>query len=125
MPIIVVSLPNESEAEQFELSMLAMIALGVGEIVGSYLMGRFVDKLGPKNSSFVNMVLIFVASATVVYYVHRNYYGFLAYFMAFMWGLQDSSVSIHLNSILGFEFDGSSAPFSIDTLIEAIMVFCF
>jgi len=30
-----------------------------------------------------------------------------------------------LNSILGFEFDGTSAPFSIDTLMESIMVFLF
>jgi len=45
--------------------------------------------------------------------------------MTFMWGFQDSSVSIHLNSILGFEFEGNSEPFSIDSLIEAIMVFTF
>ena len=67
--------------------MLAMMALGVGEIFGSYIMGRFVDKLGPKNSSIVNMILIVIATGTVIYYLIRNEYGVLAYFMAFMWGL--------------------------------------
>ena len=66
--------------------MLAMMALGVGEILGSYIMGRLVDKLGLKDSSLINMVLILIASSTVVYYLYRNDYGFLAYFMAFMWG---------------------------------------
>ena len=66
--------------------MLAMMALGVGEIFGSYIMGRFVDKFGPKNSSIVNMILIVLASSTVIYYLYRNDYGVLAYFMAFIWG---------------------------------------
>jgi predicted MFS family arabinose efflux permease len=87
VPIIYDSLPDESEAEKFELSMLAMMALGVGEIIGAYLMGRFVDLLGPKTSCLVNMVLVLLSSLTVIYYLFRNDYGFLAYFMAFIWGL--------------------------------------
>lgn len=66
--------------------MLAMMALGVGEIFGSYIMGRFVDKLGPKDSSIVNMILILIATSTVIFYLHRNEYGVLAFFMAFIWG---------------------------------------
>jgi predicted MFS family arabinose efflux permease len=66
--------------------MLAMMSLGVGEIFGSYFMGRFIDKFGSKNSSIVNMFLILAATLIVIYYLFRNDFGFLAFFMAFMWG---------------------------------------
>jgi len=61
----------------------------------------------------------------VLNYLHVNRFTYFAFAMTFMWGFQDSSISIHLNAILGFEFEGNSEPFSIDALIEAIMVFTF
>jgi len=66
--------------------MMAMMALGFGEIFGAYIMGRIVDKFGLKDASIANMVLILIAVITVLIYIHRNEYGSLAYFMAFIWG---------------------------------------
>jgi hypothetical protein len=43
--------------------------------------------------------------------------------MAFLWGVQDSSISIHLDAILGFEFESNKEPFSCDVLIESITAF--
>ncbi len=74
--------------------MNSMIALAVGEIVGSLTMGKFIDKIGLKNSSVINLFLILMAMGTVIYYLCRNHYGYFAYFMIFIWGLQDGSVSI-------------------------------
>lgn len=45
--------------------------------------------------------------------------------MTFLWGLQDSCISIHVETILGFEFESNKEPFSIDCLLESSMVFAF
>lgn len=66
--------------------MLAMMTLGFGEIFGAYIMGRIVDKFGLKDASIANMILILISTITVLIYIHRNTYGSLAYFMAFVWG---------------------------------------
>lgn len=38
--------------------MLAMVALGVGEIFGAIGMGIIVDKIGSKKSCWINVILI-------------------------------------------------------------------
>ena len=40
--------------------MLTMTALGVGEIIGAILMGYFVDMIGSKKSSLINIITIFI-----------------------------------------------------------------
>ena len=45
--------------------------------------------------------------------------------MAFVWGVQDSSISIHLDAILCCEFSSNKEPFSCDVLVEAIGAFTF
>lgn len=125
VPIIVDTLQHESESEQFELSMLAMVSLGFGEIFGSLIIGQVIDRIGSKRTSLINAVLILVADIVVLCFMLRRKYGPIAFVMTFLWGFQDSSVSIHLNTILGFEFEAEKEPFSIDSLMEAFMVFSF
>lgn len=55
LPIITDTLPED---EKFELSMLAMVSLGVGEIVGAIGMGIIVDKIGSKKSCWINVILV-------------------------------------------------------------------
>ena len=43
--------------------------------------------------------------------------------MAVAWGISDSAVSIHLDAILGFEFESNKEPFAIDVMLESISVF--
>jgi predicted MFS family arabinose efflux permease len=43
---------------QFEMSMFAMVALGIGEIFGGIMMGFIVDKIGAKRSCLINVVLV-------------------------------------------------------------------
>ena len=47
--------------------------------------------------------------------------------MAFLWGVQDGSVNTHSLEMLGFEFgeSGSTVPFSIFSMFEAVAVFAF
>ena len=40
--------------------MFAMTALGVGEIFGAVIMGYYVDKIGSKKSSLINIFLVLV-----------------------------------------------------------------
>ena len=54
-----------------------------------------------------------------------NQYGWLAYVMAFLWGLQDSANNTHTSEMLGFEFDSNSEPYSIDNLVESCGTFVF
>ena len=69
-----VSNPNSEESgkKEFENSMLAMVALGVGEIVGSITMGIIVDHIGAKKSSFFNMFFIALATVVAVIYISIN-----------------------------------------------------
>ena len=102
-----------------------MVSLGVGEIVGAIGMGFIVDHIGAKRSSVINVVLIGIAGFSVILFLALDSYSVLAYFMTFLWGVQDSSISIHLDAILGFEFESNKTPFSCDVLIEAIVAFSF
>lgn len=40
--------------------MFAMVALGVGEIIGGILMGIIVDHIGSKKSTFINCGLVLI-----------------------------------------------------------------
>ena len=61
VPIIYDTLPLEYESNvSFELSMFAMVSLGIGEILGGILMGIIIDKIGPKRSAFINVSLVLI-----------------------------------------------------------------
>lgn len=77
--------------------MLAMTALGVGEIIGAIAMGLIIDKIGPKYSSLVNLPLVVIQTGVVIAYIIIDRYSYFAFIMTFVWGLQDSSVNIHLD----------------------------
>ncbi len=94
-----------------------MCGLGVGEIVGGIGMGVIVDKIGAKKSALINSALIGIQTLIVCLYIKIDEYSFLAYVMTFMWGVSDSSVSIHLDAILGFEFESNKEPFAIGNFI--------
>jgi hypothetical protein len=116
---------DEKSKKEFELSMLAMVSLGVGEIVGSISMGLVVDHFGAKRSSFLNMFFIGSAAMLVVIYIYIDTFSWMAFLMTFLWGVQDSGISIHLDAILGFEFASNKTPFACDVLIESIVACSF
>jgi predicted MFS family arabinose efflux permease len=66
--------------------MLAMVALGFGEITGAIVMGRIVDRMGPKKTSLVNVVLILIATIFVLNFLYLARYSVFAFFMTFFWG---------------------------------------
>lgn len=102
-----------------------MMTLGFGEIFGGISMGIIIDHMGAKKACIVNIVNVFIACCLVVFYIYTNQYSWQAYLITFAWGWQDSCISIHIDSILGFEFESNKEPFSIDSFIEALTVFSF
>ena len=105
--------------------MLVMISLGVGEVLGGLAMGGVVDRIGTKRSCVINSVNIAIASLFVIYYIANDQYNWKAYAMTFLWGWQDSCISIHLDAILGFEFETNKEPFSIEALTVSLTTFIF
>lgn len=75
-----------TDEHQFKYSMLAMVLFGLGEILGCFFIGYFIDAYGSKFAVFVNMLIIFVMSVSTLVFVWQFNYNFFAFLMCFMWG---------------------------------------
>ena len=93
-----------NENDKMMKSMLAMVSLGFGEIVGSLSIGQVIDRAGNKLTSVITLILIIVQTVLTLSFVRTGTYGYLVFIMMFVWGLQDSVVNTHISEILGFEF---------------------
>lgn len=60
--------PDWNNAKQTKYSLLCMVFLGVGEIVGAIVIGKAQDRLGSKKVIYVHLCLVTVAFAVVIYY---------------------------------------------------------
>lgn len=81
-----------------------MVAFGIGEVVGSIIVGIIIDKIGSKKTSIVNILIILILINVTAVSVYSEKYDWMTFLMCFLWGLQDSSLNIHTFQILGFEF---------------------
>ena len=106
-------------------SMLAMVSVGFGEIVGSLSIGQVIDRAGNKTTSVITLMLIIVQTVLTLYFVRSSTYGFLVFVMMFVWGLQDSIVNTHISEILGFEFEDNTRPFSVFNIIQSVGTFTY
>jgi MFS family permease len=126
VPMINLSLKDVANSNtRFEYSMFAMVAFGLGEIVGGLLIGQVVDRRGSKLASLVNMGLVAFTVLLTLFYLSYLRYNLLVFLMAFMWGVEDGAVNTHCLEMLGFEFDDNTVPFSIFSMFEAVAVFVF
>ena len=104
---------------------MAMIAFGVGEILGCFFIGFIVDKFGSRTAALVNVCICFVMTAVTLAFLLVDQYSALAYAMTFLWGIEDSATNTHLQEMLGFEFDNNSEPFSVYNGTQALSCFVF
>lgn len=114
-----------TDAEQQYKAVLAMIAFGVGEILGCFFIGWIVDRFGSKNAAWANVGICLVMTVVTVAFLVVNEYNALAYIMAFMWGIEDSATNTHCQEMLGFEFDNNSEPFSVYNGFQALSCVVF
>lgn len=98
--------------------------LGVGEMIGGYVVGQFRDKLGNSSAISIQLILTFLAVSSVITFNRLDNFNLnLAYLMCFLWGLQDSGINCLLRSILGFEFESNLLPFSVFNVSLSLTVF--
>ena len=57
-----------------------------------------------------------VAGFTLVisYTVHYKFTLIFGFLMTFFWGISDGGLNTLINSMLGFQFDSKTAPFSVN-----------
>ena len=108
---------------QTQMAMLAMIALGFGEIFGALLSGRVIDRFGKKAGVLLVVILMIVAFGFLFLVVILYEFNAATFFMTFFWGLYDSSLNNMLNCIYGFEFDSKILPFSVSKLVKSLFIF--
>ncbi len=87
-----------------EKAMLAMVALGVGEMLGGQLIGQIIDFKGSKAACLANSFIMIILTACTLSFLIVNQYNILVFLTTFMWGFQDSAVNTHSQEVLGFEF---------------------
>ena len=102
-----------------------MVAFGLGEVIGGMSLGTVIDKIGSRNTSIVNILIILTMVTVTVLSVISQKYNTLTFFMCFLWGIQDSSINIHAFQILGFEFISQREPFGVLNVQQGIAAFIF
>jgi MFS family permease len=85
--------------------------------MGSFLSGIISDNYGSKKGILLNVKLLILGIFTSTYFLYIGSYYFLIYMAAFIWGLLDSAIANHSYHMLGTEYDGLSAAYSIYNLI--------
>jgi MFS family permease len=105
--------------------MFAMVFFGVGEVLGCFFVGYFIDKYGSRFAVFINVGIIIIMSVVTLWFISLFEYNFLAFLMCFMWGFQDSALHTHTQEILGFEFDDNFTPFSLFGIWQSLCCFVF
>ena len=105
---------------QFFWPLMAMIAFGLGDMVGAFLEGQLVDRLGTQKSLVGLLVIILTCAATTLVFNEIHEFTALAFVMSFFWGCNDGAISAHIVAILGYEFAANDLPFGILSIILSV-----
>ena len=76
-----------SKDKKLSMSLFAMIPLGLGEVIGALIIGKIVDKYGPKVGIVYIMTLTVIAFGVLFAYIAVFEFGPLTFIMTFLWGL--------------------------------------
>ena len=110
---------------QFFWPLMAMIAFGCGEIVGSFLQGQFVDRFGTQKSLIGLLLIILACAATTLVFNEIHKFTALAFIMSFFWGCNDGAINNHIATLLGFEFPENDLPFGVFNIVQALATIIF
>jgi predicted MFS family arabinose efflux permease len=73
--------------EKLKQSALAMIGLGVGELLGSFINGAIIDKLNHTKALIICMVEAVIALAMIHAYIYNSKFSFtFGFLMSAAWG---------------------------------------
>ncbi len=91
--------PSDSDEDQSKekhfWALLAMVLFGVGAITGSFFIGFFIDRIGSKFTTIINLVIITLMGGLTIGFLYGGSFNALAWLMCFFWGFQDSAVNTH------------------------------
>jgi len=84
---------------------------GLANIAGGIMTGQVIDRISIKAAIFVILCFTCLAVTFLITFILSKKWGILAYFLCFAWGIQDASINIIINTILGFQFKNKTVPF--------------
>ena len=67
--------------------MIALMFLGMGQIIGSYLSGYVSDHYGARKGIYLNLFLLVSAITFSAYFLVNENFIMLIYFASILWGL--------------------------------------
>lgn len=114
-----------SDTEKESKAMTAMIAFGFGEVIGGVIFGVVIDIIGTKNTCLLNTAVCAIQGLVSIYSIGSGNYDIFSLIMCFLWGFGDAGLNIHCFTIMGFEFESKSVPFSVFLTLNGIGVTIF
>jgi hypothetical protein len=115
-----------TDARKTSLACQSMIGMGAGEILGSLTNGKLNDYCGVKAYLWICVSELTLAYVMLFWYNEVNDFDLAsAVAVAFCWGLQDSGITNFFLCIAGFQFGGSTLPFSALRFVQALAIGSF
>ena len=102
-----------------------MMAFGGGEVIGGFIHGQIIDRIGSKKTVFVNVFIVAVMGISACVSIAILEYNITSFLMCFFWGWNDGCVNTFLYQIFGFEFDNPSDAFGAWNFWQGISIFVF
>lgn len=120
---ILLTIDNTDTKVQFQETMIAMVFLGIGSFFGTILSGQLSDSfLSFKPSLLLNVFLLSFTLLVTLAFLDAFVYNWLAFAMAFAWGMQDGAVATHTYWIIGIQQDNSPHAYAIYSLFQSLTV---
>ena len=94
-----------------------MVPFGVGELLGSIIIGPFIDKYSHRASIIPLLISLILCFTLLLIFTIFNQYTVLMYFMTFIWGIFDSFINNLRNCMSGFEFESNNTPYSVSSMV--------
>lgn len=87
---------NMTENQKFALSLEAMVAFGVAEVIGSYVHGYIADKFTSKRATLFLILTMILMTFATLYAIMSHQYGISSYMMTFFFGFQDAALNVQM-----------------------------
>lgn len=114
---------QKTEDEKIERVVYTFVALGIGSICGSSLLGVIQDKYGHKTSITFIMVTVIWTMIGLIIQNEYHVFNWTCYITMFGAGMIDNSLTSFLGVVLGFEFESKIVPFGAKNFVENISLF--
>ena len=114
---------GRDEKERISYALYGMVAFGFGEVIGGYLHGLIIDKLGSKRTCYVNTSIMTITVASCLVSINNGEYNYLSFIMCFCFGWSDGVTNTFMFQMMGFEFENPSDPFSVWNIYQGISEF--